>query len=154
MSDYLEGKAVLKVTEGLRVDRAAAAVPLGATTGNLFRIVGGRVIVRQIIGLVTVELGAGANLSSLNYDPDDGAADDLSDTVDLVAAAAGTVIVPTGDPTDNLEISVNVINEQAIGFVLKPGVITLTCADGPADGRVSWSVLYVPIDDGAYIEVA
>ncbi len=156
MSDYLEGKAVLKVTEGLRVDRAAAAVPAGATIGNLFRIVGGRVIVKQIVGLITVQMGAGANQVSLNYNPTDAVAGDLTLAAgpDLAAAAAGTVLVPTGAVGAALATSVNVINEQAAGFVLKPGVITMTCAAGPADGRIAWTVLYVPIDDGAYIEVA
>ena len=156
MSNYLEGKAVLKVVEGLKVVRPAAAVPAGATTGNLFTVVGGRVIVKQIVGTISVQMGAGANVVSLNYDPDDGAAGDLTLAAgpDLAAAAAGTMLVPTGAVGAALATSVNVINEQAAGFVLKPGVITMTCSAGPADGRITWSVIYVPIDDGAYIEVA
>ena len=151
MSDYLEGKAVRKVVEGIVVERAAA-LPPQADTEDIFTVVGGRVLLKQIVGEVTDAIGNVANATNLEFDPDDAAAGDMCDTVDIDDDAAGTIYGITGTPAGNMVKSTDVLVAQAAAQILKPGVIQLTCVGASVDGAIKWSVLYVPIDDGAYIE--
>ncbi len=155
MSDFLAGKAVRKINEGILVNRATA-LPVQTGTEDLFTIVGGRVLIKAIFGLVTTEIGNVATNTHLNHDPTVGAAAvlTLAAGTDIDSLAVGVQLVVTGDVTDALATSANVINAPEASFLLKAGTITLTTAASTGTGAISWHVIYVPVDDGAYIEVA
>ena len=153
MSEFLAGKAVRKVAEGIVVERPSALPPQGAR-GDLFNIVGGRVVLKAIIGEVTTNIGAVANNTKLEYNPADAARGDMCNLLNITGAAAGTILSITGTPANNLVAATNVALRQATQQVLKPGVIELNCAGASVTGAIKWTVLYVPIDDGAYVEVA
>jgi len=153
MGDFLEGKSVRKIVEGIAVERAAALPPQTAT-GTLFNVAGGRVLLKQILGRVTTAIGNVANNTNLSHNPADGAAGNLCAVADIDNDAVGTVYGITGTVATALQKSVNVILAQATGQILKEGTIDLICAANSGTGAIKWTVIYVPIDDGAYIEVA
>ena len=155
MSEYLAGKSVRKINEGIMVNRAAALPPQTAT-GTIFNIVGGRVLVKAIFGLVTTQLGAVATNTHLSHDPTVGAAGvlTLAAGTNINGLAVGVQLVATGAVGDALATSANVINYPAASFLLKAGTIDVVTAASTGTGAISWHVIYVPIDDGAYIEAA
>jgi hypothetical protein len=153
MSQFLEGKSVRKVVEGIAVERPAALPPQTATA-NLFRVVGGRVLLKQIIGQVTTAIGNVANNTNLSFNPTDAAAGNMCAVADIDNDAIGTVYGITGTVATALQKSTNVLLGQVTSHILKPGTIDLICAANSGTGAIRWTVIYVPIDDGAYIEVA
>lgn len=153
MSEFLAGKAVRKIVEGISVERAAALPPQTATE-NLFTVAGGRVLLKQIIGEVTTAIGNVANNTNLSFNPTDAAAGNMCAVVDIDNDALGTVYTITGTVATAMQKSTNVLVGQAAPHILKPGTIDLICAANSVTGAIKWTVIYVPIDDGAYIEVA
>ena len=153
MSDYLKGKAVRKITEGIAVERDAA-LPPQSDTEDLFTVVGGRVLLKQIIGEVTTQIGNVANATKLEHNPDDASAGDMCGTVDIDNDDVGTVYGITGTVGTAMQKSTDVLLAQASPQILKAGAIEITCAGSSVSGGIKWTVVYVPIDDGAYIETA
>lgn len=152
MSDYLKGKAVRTLTKGIRVSTSA-----GLDTGNteLFEIVGGHVIVHQILGVVTTATEAENATTKLVSVPDSGAgAADICDTLVINDHAVGMMYGITGTPGDNMVSSRQVLVGQASEQILPPGDITLNQADASRSGQIRWEVFYTPVEDGAYIGVA
>ncbi len=149
MSDYLEGKAVRKVVRGVQVSRSMG---IDGATVDLFNIVGGRVIVSQISGIVTTELGASGNCR-LIMNPTVATASNLCADNDLGTDDVGTMYGITGTVGDPLQDDDAVLVAQADPLILPAGVIEfLSTSD--VDGEILWEVIYTPIDDGAYIESA
>ena len=153
MANFYESKAARTVSLGLAVERAAA-LPPQTTLANLFTVVGGRVLLKQIIGEVTVEIGAVANNTNLEFNPDDAARGDLCAVLNITGDAVGTVYGITGTAANAMLDGTVTIAKQATELILKPGVIELHCAGASVTGAIKWTVIYVPIDDGAYVEVA
>ncbi len=148
MSDYLEGKAVRKVTQGLQVT-TTATIP-GATT-DIFNVVGGRVIVKQITGIVTTEIGAGAGNARLLSDPTTLGAANLCNNLDIGGDVVGTMYGITGTVATAMQTGEAVLLAQVTPQIIPEGAIQfLTTA--ARDGEIQWEVQYTPIDDGAYIE--
>ena len=136
----------LALSEGFLVERATAALP-ATTTGNLFTITGGRIIVRGLIGEVTVAIQAQANAVKVVYDPTAaGANQDLCATLDVTGLAVGTMLGITGTTTDALKSSLQYMkNDLDQGLLFGPGALALTTA-ATNTGSVRWSLFYVPID--------
>ena len=153
MGNFYESKAARTVAMGLAVERAAALPPQTATE-DLFRIEGGRVLLKQIVGEVTIEIGNVPNATNLEVNPDDAVAGDLCDTLDIDSDAVGTLYGITGTPANDMFDSTTVLAAQATPVILKEGAIELTCAGSSVTGAIKWTVIYVPIDKGAYVEVA
>lgn len=137
---------------GKKVVRPTGTFP-AAIAYNLFTVVGGNVAITSLVGEVTVPCGAGLNATLFSSDPTVGAAVDFDDgTADLNAAAAGTLIAPTGD------VAVASALDQAVPLattpmVCKPGVITLTMAAATLGaGSLRFVLHYIPIDRGAVVQ--
>ena len=86
--DYLEGKAATKVVNGLVVEKAAIS-KAAASTKSLFNVVGGRVILKNIILEITTVFAAGANNTNLVHTPTGGAEVALCAVLDTDADAEG-----------------------------------------------------------------
>ena len=150
----------LEVWAGLRfgvpVDRAAAALPQ-TVAAAIFNIIGGRVAILSIIGEVTTVIQTQANATKLVHNPTDaGASQDLCATVDITADAVGTMYSITGTPATALQDALNFLSPNKTlpsPLILKAGTIELNCA-GSNTGAVKWQVRYLPIDEGAHVEVA
>ena len=50
-------------------------------------------------------------------------------------------------------VNAGLVPEQAKGIIINTGTIDLDCAASNT-GKVKWTVLYYPIDDGAYVTAA
>jgi len=152
VSDFLEGKAARKVVNGIMVEKAAVAIA-GISTKSLFTVVGGRVIVKTLLGEVTTGLEAKANACKFNHTPTGGNPVDLSAAVECNGDVAGTLYGITGLPATAMSVTIGTAVNSAYDIVLKPGVIGFnTAAD--ATGAIKATVVYIPLDDGAYIESA
>jgi hypothetical protein len=153
MSHFYETKAARTVAMGLVAERAAA-LPPQTDADDLFTVVGGRVLLRQIIGEVTIQIGNVANNTNLEFNPDDAARGDLCAVLDIDNDAVGTVYGITGTAANAMLDGTVIVAKQATELILKPGVIELHCAGNSGTGAIKWTVVYVPIDDGAHIQVS
>lgn len=152
MSDFLEGKAARKVVNGIMVEKSAVAIT-GISTKALFNVVGGRVIVKTLLGEVTTGFQAQANSCKFNHTPTGGNAVDLSSAVECNGDVAGTLYGITGLPATAMSVTIGTAVNSAYDIILKPGVIGFNTA-ASSTGAIKATVVYVPLDDGAYIEAA
>lgn len=151
MGVFYESKAARTVAMGLAVERAAA-LPPQTDLDDLFNVVGGRVLLKQIVGEVTTEIGNVANNTNLEFNPDDAVVGDLCAVLDIDSDAVGTLYGITGTAANAMLDGTVIVAKQATELILKPGVIELHCAGSSLTGAIKWTVVYVPIDDGAYVE--
>jgi len=144
---------VADINLGLRVDRATATLP-ESTAGALFTVAGGTVAITAIIGEVTTVIQTQANNTKLTANPTTGTSVDLCTVLDITADEVGCLYGITG-----------IVGEALIGagagyapiptrpVVVNIGTIDLDCA-ATNTGSVKWSIWYIPLEDGAYIEAA
>jgi hypothetical protein len=141
---------------GERVDRATDTLP--ATTDEaLFTIAGGRVVITSIVGEVTTVIQTQANDTKLKFNPTATGADtDLCAALDTTASAVGTLFGITGDFSDAMKSGLLCLEADSVlehPIILSEGAIELDCA-ATNTGSISWSITYVPYDDGAYVVAA
>jgi len=160
-SIYLTGP-----TLGARVDKAAVTLPAAGGTVDLFTIAGGRVMLRSLVGQVTVQPGAtGAVNAKLTHTPTTGAAaatdmcavlDVKPDIVDTIYTITGGVGAAMADDAGEVVAvpSFDTTNKQ----ILQPGTIKIDVTDvggiGDVVGAIKWTLHYIPIDDGATVVAA
>jgi hypothetical protein len=144
---------------GFRVDRATATLPQGAT-GDLFTVSGGRILLRSIVGEVTVTIGT-TNLNVV-FTKSGGSEVALSAATTCDSDAVGTLYGITGVAADVMSAqakggtevpNVTFLNGLQNGLVLPAGALQLK-ASASVVGETKWQVHYVPLDDGATVEVA
>jgi hypothetical protein len=148
MASGISGRAQLRNQYGPRIDRAAANLP-ATTSGNLFQVIGGRVLVTTITGVVTTAIQAQANAVKLQA-ANAGATivTDLCATVDINGLAAGNLLGITGTTTAAAVVGQAVIQNNEV--IVNTGFIRLNTA-ATNTGQMSWSLTYIPLDDGAYV---
>lgn len=138
-----------QLTRGVEVVKSAAALPQTAAA-TLFTVTGGRVLLLDIMGAVTVQIGAVANATKLQL----GQATDICATVEMNVAAVGSVLHITGTPANAMvkAAPAAVIPIQATALVVTPTTIDVRCAgsDG-GGGRVKWTIHYIPLEAGATV---
>jgi len=142
-------------------------LPTTAGTDNLFTVAGGNVQLVSILGELTsddVTSSAASIDIKLTLDPTAAgyAATDMCDTLDIKAHTIGELYTVTGavgvamvGVATGLAVPSFGTNPQ----VLLPGVIILNMAEGvgganDTTGEVTWTIVYYPLDLGAYIEAA
>ena len=145
-----------KVTDGIVVTRAAAALPQTAAAA-LFTVTG-LVLLKRIVGYVTVGIGAVANATKIKGNSTGaGATTDLCTTLDINGHVATSRYEITGTFANAMvrTLDVPLAQVQAADIVIPPGTIDLDCAgsDGGV-GRVRWSVTYVPLESNAAVVAA
>jgi len=152
MSDYIAGKALRKLLLGKKVERATATLPQG-TAAAIFNILGGRVAITKIVGEVTTILGAVGNMK-LTGNPTTGTSVDLCAVVAAGTKEAGTLLGITGTFADAmLAANAGALEAQIKDVILPVGTLDLDLS-GSSTGSVKWTLFYIPIDDGAYVEAA
>lgn len=141
---------------GIRIDRAAEAIPV--TTDQLFTVAGGRIALLGLIGEVTSLMDATATTILVTINATTGtdtplctASAALNDRVagvkvTLPAAAGGGML-------DSVTCGAAVLGQHP-PWAVSPGTIDITVGTGANAGLMKWTIWYVPIDDGAYVEVA
>jgi hypothetical protein len=148
------------LTYGQRVDNGpiAATVWGAQAVTPLFNVVNGRVLVTSIWGEVTTVLSNNATLVKYYFTPTGGAQIDLS-AISLTIAqlavgkrilAAGTIGGATtfsGIGASMMQTVPYVLGQVGVGGVI--GIESTTAS--LTSGAMKFTVLYIPIDDGAYI---
>lgn len=150
MSSQVAGKSLRNVNYGTRVFRAAAVLP---ATGNqtVFNIVG-RVLVTTMIGEVTTVMSATVtNLKATAVSTVGSIATDLTANAAVTSLAVGNLYGISGIAATAANIGSAV--QQSNELVIQPGVIRIT-TDATNTGAMTWSITYVPLDDGAAITAA
>ncbi len=134
------------------VQRATATTPQGAA-GNLFTVTG-RVIIDQIIGEVTTEIGAGANNAKLVSNPTVGADVNLCAVLDIDADVVGTLYHITGTFANAMIATTSgAFEAQPTGAMVAAGTIDLNCT-GSTAGSIKWTVIYRAIDANSSVTAA
>lgn len=143
---------------GIKVTRAAANLPQ-STTGDLFSINGGRVVIVNIIGTVTTIVQAQATTLKLVYTPTGGSVGDLTAaTTDWNAAAVGSAFVAKLNAiTDVLtkvttSVVLPTVSGQQPNLILGTGKISATTV-ASSTGQARWDLWYAPVDAGATVTV-
>ena len=135
-----------------RTERATATLPQTAA-GALFTITGGRIVVTQIIGEVTVAIQNQANDTQLTHDPPTGTTTNLCADLNIANDEVGTLYGMTGVAGDAMIGTGQTLQAQTRDVVLKPGSILLDCAASNT-GSVKWTLFWAPLDAGAYVTTA
>lgn len=130
--------------------RAAAALP--QTDTDVLFTVTGTVKLVNIQGLVTEAIGNVANNTKLTH-----GVTDICAVLDIDNDGVGTRYSITGTFANAMVETASAVPVavQATELVLPAGNLIIDCAgsDG-GDGRVSWSVEYLPLTDGATVTAA
>jgi hypothetical protein len=161
MSVLIQGDQVRAIALGIKVDRATATLPQTAT-GSIFTVTGGRVVLAAILGEVTTVLGATTTSANLVHTPTVGTVGDLCAATVVTSDSVGTLYSITGVPAD-------LMSAEKVGgtvvpvdyntgmptrqLILPVGAIGLKTTAGNT-GSVKWSVVYVPLDNGATVAAA
>lgn len=153
MSTIISGNEIRAIALGTRVERATAALP-ATTTGALFTVTGGKVLITSIVGEVTTGIQAQANAIKLVATPTVGSVNDLSGTVDSNALAAGGLLGITGLAADAMVKSTGGgVSNLRNPVVVAAGTIGLNTA-ATNTGSIKWVLTYVPLDNGASVAAA
>lgn len=150
MSVIIQADQLRTINFGTKVTGGAKTLP-ATTTGALFTVSGGRVMVTSITGVVTTAVQAQANAVKLVATPTVGAVNDLSTTVDVNGLALGGLLAPTGLAGDALVKSTGGgVSGLRNPIVVATGVIGLNTA-ATNTGAVTWTLTYVALDNGATV---
>src|SRR5258705_7614078 len=154
MSIIVQADQLRALLAGTKVTGGAKTLPATAT-GSIFNVIGGRVLVTSITGVVTTAVQAQANAVKLVATPSgNGAVNDLSTTVDINGLALGGLLSPTGLAGDALVKSTGGgVSGLRTPIVGTPGAIGLNTA-APNTGAVTWTLTYVVLDNGASVTAA
>ena len=138
---------------GFQVKRATATLPQTAAAA-IFTILGGRVLITQILGEVTTVIQTQANNTKLTANPTTGTSVDMCADLNITADEAGCLYGITGTPAGAMVgTNAGLTPAMACGQILNVGTIDLECAANNT-GSVKWDVWYIPLDVGAYIDAA
>ncbi|TET95564.1 MAG: hypothetical protein E3J29_06645 [Dehalococcoidia bacterium] len=159
MSELTHGQRVRETALGIRVEKTLANL----ADGNIFTTYG-RVLITLLFGQVTVSPDAGATTIKLQEETN---TQDLCAATTITADAIGTMYFLTGEMAVILNGTLNTpiidIGANLTGMPSAPVIfgreatanaIQLVQTGDDADGYIKWVVLYIPLDEGAYIEAA
>lgn len=143
-----------RIGNGRMVTRAT--VVLAGATADIFNVTGGRIILTNIVGSVTVIVGGAANVY-LQADPTvaTSATAPLCASLDINGYDVGDLLGITGVPTDAMvpPVAGGAIVAPTMKMIIQTGTIEFVCDAAPG-GAVLWTVWYKPLDDGASVVAA
>lgn len=151
-----QGSAVLD--QAIQVTCPVANLP-ATTTGQLFRVRGGRVLVKALVGQVTTLVQTQAcnmKVSSKKLDSASaavGTAVDVAANVDITAREVGGFYFVEGDGTAGVLSNAGAAYVGAAGgsWIAPQGEIYVTTS-ATNTGAMKWDIFYQPLDAGAYVE--
>lgn len=148
MASTIPGKQIRNIIYGMRADRAPATLP-ASTSQNLFAV-SGRVLITTIIGQVTTAIQAQANAVKLEaFLTAAAAATDMCATAESNGQGVGKLFGITGAVATAGVFGYAVPQTNEL-IVNGPGFIRLNAA-ATNTGAMSWTVTYIPLDDGATV---
>ena len=145
---HMDGQDFRKLLLGQRVDSAAFAHANGDT--DIFNVVGGRVLITLMYGVVTVAGGACTITAGNNPTLGTATSTDYSVAGDVNTCDVGDQIV-FNYTAGQLTTTTGPGSALACCYLIAlTGTIYIT--GSAVEGTSEWTVFYVPVDDGAYIE--
>ena len=162
MSVLINANQVRALLLGIRVKKDAFTLP--ASTSTAMFTVSGRVIVTSLIGEVTTAVQAQACDLNVTINPTGaGAAADLVAATEINGDAVGTFYSVSGiqaallgtQKEGGTEAPTHALAKMPIGggFMVPAGSILLKTA-ATNTGATSWTLTYIPYDDGAAVAAA
>lgn len=150
MASQISGKALRNNVYGTKVERAAATLPATATQ-TIFNVTGGRVLLTTLTGESVVATGATANTIAVNLVGSiNGLTAGLVTATDFTSKSVGTEFAFSAlAAAATVGAAFNQNNET----VLTPGAIQITTS-ATNTGTVKWTLMYIPLDDGATVTAA
>jgi hypothetical protein len=144
----------------VKVSQPAVALP-ASTTGQLFRVKNGRVMVRLLLGEVTTVIqnqACNTKISSKRLDSASaavGTAVDIAANVDIANKEVGSFYFVEGDGTAGVLALAggSLIGTNSGQWIAPQGEIYVTTA-ATNTGAMKWDLWFQPIDPGAYVEAA
>jgi len=137
---------------GMRVDTATITIPHTATT-IYYHIHGGKILLTNLVGEIVVAAD-GANSVHIDHTPTTGSASVIAAAADIDTWLIGDIITLNGLYSDVIFPVVAAGKSSSMaykGIVLTPGSLSWH-SNGTTAGDWKWSLFYVPLDDGAYVE--
>lgn len=152
MTVLIQGDQIRAIALGVRVERAAAALPQTAAAA-IFNVTGGRVAITGIVGEVTTAIQNQLNNTKLVANPTTGPSVDLCSVLDIANDAVGTLYGISGVFADAMHGPGAATFLPLQSVVVDIGTIDLDCSASNT-GEVAWVLTYVPIDAGASVAAA
>lgn len=158
MSVLNPNAALAKSIVGNVTTKATGTLANGATT--LFTVTGGRVLITGLVGRVTTLVGSTTSNCKLVYNPTAaGTSFDMCTAVDIATDAVEQTYYITGNVASTGALLVGGAVGQANpvfedGYLIQAGTIEQNLSADPVGGAISWSVSWVPWDDGAVLVAA
>lgn len=150
MSAGVAGKSLRNMNYGTRVFRAGAVLP--ATGNQTIFTVTGRCIITSLIGEVTTVMSATAtNLKVTAVGTASAVATDVTADTAVASLAVGNLYSISGLAATAAAVGSSV--QQNNEIIVPTGIIRITTS-ATNTGAMSWTILYVPLDDGASIVAA
>lgn len=155
-SSSTQGSAVLD--QEIKVSVPARTIP-ATTTDQIFRVKGGRVLVKRLLGTVTTVIQTQADnmkVSSKQLDAASaavGTAVDVAANVDITAREVGGMYFVEGDGTAGVLSNAGAafVGTNSGQWIAPQGEIYLTTS-ATNTGAMKWDLWYQPIDPGAFVE--
>lgn len=157
MASGIPGRQLRTLLYGLKVTEPAAIVPQTGTA-HIFTVAGGRVVITSLVGQVTAAASATATTLSIGVTPTVGtaAATGLATATAITSAEIGTLVsLPISYGA--LLVGVGAKAGGAVqaqgsgGYVVQPGTVDIVTSASNATAALSWTLTYVPLDDGATV---
>lgn len=146
------------VDQFIHVQRAAATIP-ATTTDIIFRVFGGRVLVKMLVGEVTTVIQTQADNMKVsskrltNAGVASGTAVDIAANVDITGKEVGSSYFVEGDGTAGVLSNAGgaLIGANSGNWIAPQGEIYLTTS-ATNTGAMKWDIWYLPLDEGAYVK--
>jgi hypothetical protein len=147
------------VEQYIQVNTAGRTLPSSGNTDQIFRVRGGRVLVKLLVGEVTTVMSGTATnvkVSSKrlsNADVAVGTAVDVGANAAVTSKEVGSFYYVLGSG------AASIVNNAGAGlatlgvnpFILPQGEVYIT-TDATNTGAMKWDIFYLPLDPGAYVE--
>lgn len=154
MSQQIAGEALRLSIFGTKVDRAAATLP-ATTQAPIFSITGGRVALTGLVGVVVVATSATTNVLKVTANPAVGSDVDLTSTTSIASREVGGMVGLAATLGGALAVNNAGASLLPLGsaYILNTGTLDLVTT-GTSTGTLSWTMTYIPLDDGASVTAA
>lgn len=150
MASMISGKALLANIYGRKVERATATLPATGTQ-TIYNITGGRVLLTTLVGEATVATGATTNTITVNLVGSvNGLTVALATASDFTSRSVGTEFAFSALAS---AATVGAAFNQNNETILTPGAIQIVTS-ATNTGSVKWTLMFIPLDDGATVAAA
>jgi hypothetical protein len=139
---------------GIRMDKDTVTIPHTSLATPYFHIHGGKILMTNLVGQIVVEADGAQNVH-IDHVPTTGTASVIAAAADINSWAIGDILTINGLYSDVFLPTVAAGNTRTgpyAGVVLTPGILNWQ-TDATTAGDWKWSLWYIPLDDGAYVEV-